>query len=549
MNSAQDLIAAGRAALKLADWLGARTCFEAALAEHDSPEAHDGLGLALWWLNDINAAHQHRSLAYVTYKQRGEFGQAALIAAWLAREQVFLQGNVSGMKGWFARAERLLSQMGPGVESGWCGIFRASMLATPEELEQTAHQSLALAREFNDADLEAVALAFGGMARVALGRVEAGMLDLDEAMAAAIGGEVGNFMAISEIFCVMLSACELAGDWVRTEHWCHAASEFAQRHDCSFLSAYCRTTYGSLLTATGRWRDAEAELTEAIHAFESGHQGLRVHAVLKLADLRVCQGRLEEAEVLLAGYEDHSAATAPLAQLHLARGEAHLAQAVLMQALRPSESPTLHRAPLLLLLVDVLLALGDIEAARAVTEELTELGQHAHSDLLLAQAELALGKVKRYAGETDAALCFQSALHRLRAYEQSLLASRAKLEIARTQKDSDWAAAVTWARAALASFTRMGAARDADEAAKLLRELGVAGRVGPRLPELLTQREGEVLALVARGLTNREIAERLVISAKTVEHHVSQILGKLGLRSRAEAAAFAASRNPSQTHE
>src|SRR5262249_40669132 len=160
-------------------------------------------------------------------------------------------------------------------------------------------------------DLEATGLAFGGLACVSLGRVDIGMAQLDEAMAMVTAGEVVSFMVISEIFCVLLSACALAGDYGRTEDWCRAAKEFARRYHCFFLSAYCRTTYGGLLTATGHWQAAETELSEAIQAFERGHQALRVHAALKLADLRVFQGRLEEAEALLAGYEDYSAAVAP----------------------------------------------------------------------------------------------------------------------------------------------------------------------------------------------------------------------------------------------
>lgn len=537
MNSAQEHLAAGQAALKAADWLKARACFEAALQAEDSPAAHDGLGITLWWLNEIEAAHQHRTTAYIQYKNRQEFRPAALIAAWLAREQVFLHNNVSAMKGWFARAERLLNQVGPCAEQGWYLVFRASMLDAPPPLEQAALQAIHLAREFNDPDLEAVALAFCGVARVSLGQVDEGMTNLDEAMAVATSGEVGSFMAVSEIFCVLLSACALVGDLARTEQWCRTATEFAQRHYCTFLSAYCRTTYGGLLTVIGRWGEAETELMEAIQAFDQGHRGLRVHAVLKLADLRVCQGRLEEAEVLLVGYEDYGAAAAPLARLYLARGEIQLARSVLEQAL--GLLPLLDRLPLLLLLVDVLLALGDVAAAKEAAEEVTNLAQQAGSDFLLAQAELAQGQIKWRTGEPDATHSFQAVLERLRLYEQSLLASRARLAMARALKDSDWAGAVTWARAALASFERIGATHEAAEAAHLLRQLGVAGRVGLRQAELLTQREAEVLSLVAQGLTNRQIAERLVISAKTVEHHVSQILGKLGLRSRAEAAAFA----------
>jgi DNA-binding NarL/FixJ family response regulator len=113
---------------------------------------------------------------------------------------------------------------------------------------------------------------------------------------------------------------------------------------------------------------------------------------------------------------------------------------------------------------------------------------------------------------------------------------RARLALARLEQP---ALALVHARAALALFERLGARRDADEAAAVLRSGGAAGRSAPRLGGELTAREREVLALLAEGLSNRAIADRLVISPKTAEHHVTRILGKLGLRSRAEAAAYA----------
>jgi DNA-binding NarL/FixJ family response regulator len=89
-------------------------------------------------------------------------------------------------------------------------------------------------------------------------------------------------------------------------------------------------------------------------------------------------------------------------------------------------------------------------------------------------------------------------------------------------------------------FEEIGARRAADEAAALLRDLGAPARTGPKRRTPLTRREEEVLALLGHGLTNGEIGQRLAISAKTVEHHVGRVLAKLGVRSRAEAAAVAA---------
>jgi DNA-binding NarL/FixJ family response regulator len=79
-----------------------------------------------------------------------------------------------------------------------------------------------------------------------------------------------------------------------------------------------------------------------------------------------------------------------------------------------------------------------------------------------------------------------------------------------------------------------------DEASAVLRDLGgVTGFPAPG-PRDLTRRETEVLALIAEGMSNAQIAQALVISQKTAGHHVSRILSKLGVRNRAEAAAFAA---------
>jgi DNA-binding NarL/FixJ family response regulator len=106
---------------------------------------------------------------------------------------------------------------------------------------------------------------------------------------------------------------------------------------------------------------------------------------------------------------------------------------------------------------------------------------------------------------------------------------------------SDPDVGVREAEIALSTFEQLGAAREADAMAALLRSLGVrATRSAPKGLPLLTRREREVLVLLGEGLSNPAISERLYVSRRTVEHHVSSVLRKLGLTSRAEAAAYAA---------
>jgi DNA-binding CsgD family transcriptional regulator len=100
-------------------------------------------------------------------------------------------------------------------------------------------------------------------------------------------------------------------------------------------------------------------------------------------------------------------------------------------------------------------------------------------------------------------------------------------------------------REALAILDRMGAAPAAQALRRQMRERGVqavprGSRTSTRCnPRGLTRREAEILALLSEGLRNAAIARRLFVSTKTVDHHVSAILAKLGVPSRAEAVAMA----------
>jgi DNA-binding CsgD family transcriptional regulator len=316
----------------------------------------------------------------------------------------------------------------------------------------------------------------------------------------------------------------------------------AERRSLPAVSAFCRTHYGGVLIAAGRWGEAETALTDAVRLWGLGRRSvLRGGALARLADLRVRQGRFEEAEQLLADLDPLAAdeATHALAAIHAARGELSLARDLVERALDRTDPLSSGAAPLLALLVDVHLAAGAVDQAADAARRLAGCAAHHDNEHLRATSALADARVCLAAGAGNPEECLRRALAGFRRARVPLEVAHTRLELARALAGTNPEVAAAEARAALEAFERLDASRLADAAAALLRTLGVRARVTTPAPGLLTRREQEVLDLVGHGLSNPEIAERLYISRKTVEHHVGNVLAKLGLRSRSEAAAYA----------
>jgi DNA-binding NarL/FixJ family response regulator len=195
--------------------------------------------------------------------------------------------------------------------------------------------------------------------------------------------------------------------------------------------------------------------------------------------------------------------------------------------------------PLLALLVDVYLEQGDLNDAERVARRLSRVAEAQRGPYLRAVAALAKGQISVAGGQGDARACLHEALEGFALAQLPMELARTRLELARALSERSPEVAIAEAKGALEGFERLEAARHADAAGALLRSLGAPIRIGPKGIGALTKREAEVLQLLGVGLSNREIGDRLYISRKTVEHHVGNLLSKLGLRNRAEAAAYA----------
>ena len=533
-------IAAGYEALAAGHWAVARDEFAAAADSTDSPEALDGLARALWWLRDARGAVVQRERAYAGFRREGELARAARIALWLSREHALVFGNTSVANGWLSRAERLLRDVAPGAEQGWLSLARSERTRNSVESARLSEEALAVAETLGDTDLELRALAQLGLAEVSQGRVDDGLARLDEAMAAATAGEPTSLETFADVCCTLMLACDLAGDSDRRQQWSGVLEDFVRKYDPVTLLAFCRTCCADVFAASGRVDAAEDELLAAIRELtEAGQRSRCAHPATRLAEIRILQGRFGEAEQLLNGFEDEPEAVSPAASLRIARGEPAAAEEILSRRLDEVGRSSLLAAPLYSQLVEASLATGRLGEARAAAAWLVRIAQDTGRERVEAIALLARARVAAAASEPDAVELLREALNAHAALGLRLDAARIRLELARAIASESPAAAVDLAKRARNELDALGATREADAAAALMRSLGARGRAGPRAVGLLSRREVGVLRLLGEGLSNREIAERLFISPKTAEHHVSRIYAKLEISTRAEAAGYA----------
>lgn len=539
-----EALARGRSALDSGRWAEARAEFEAALAGHETAEGCFGLAAALWWLGENRAGVERCTRAYTLFRRCGEDQAAARAAIWLGIIYKSDFANFAAANGWLGRAHRLLARSGPGVGHGWLRVARAYRMADLDTAEDLTERAIDIARRAGDIDLELIALAQLGHIRVGKGELSGGFALLDEAVAAALAGERSTLDTVVYTCCDMLNACELADDLERAAQWCQVADAFVASYGCPFLYAECRIYYGSVLTAKGRWEEAERELAAGLRITDGACPGLHARAAVRLAALRIRQGRLEDADQLLAEVSEDVVAEAeaalPVAALLLARGDASGAARHLEHRLRRMQRNRALLAPALDLLVDAQLADEHPAEAGRTAARLGEVAAAATIDRWLALATAAQGRVAMALGDENALELLEAAHQGWARLGLPLEAARTRAEIARLLAGIAPEVAADHARRALATFDELGAGTDADRTAELLRSLGVTIRGGPRGLGLLSSREQQVLHLLGAGLSNPEIARRLYISRKTASHHVSSLLAKLDLRNRAEAAAYAA---------
>lgn len=469
----------------------------------------------------------------------GSIERAAYCAAWAGLDLAG-RGEMAQASGWFGRARRLVgSPEGPSVVEAYLVLADALRQAAAGETETAfdlARRANEAARRFGDADLAVLSLQTMGRVLLVQARVDEGLALLDEAMVAVASDPLSPRVP-GIVYCSVISACHAVYSLRRAYEWTEVLTRWCDgQPELVAYTGECRVNRSEILRLHGAWREAAVEADLARERLRGrGPAPVAAAAEYQRAEGLRLVGAFDEAE---RAYRDaHRLGRQPqpgLALLRLARGGIPAAAHAIRRVCGETTAP-LKRARLLPAAVDVLIAAGAPGEARHAAEELERIATAFGTVALRAMAAQAAGTVALAEGNPEEALrSLRRSFEGWRELAAPYHVARVRMLVGRACAAlGDEEAAGLEFEAAGETFEALGAHPDLERVRAAEREAVDGPRHG------LTPRQLEVLRAMADGATNRSIADRLAISQRTVDRHVSNIFDKLGVGSRAEATAYA----------
>lgn len=495
---------------------------------------------------------------------------AAGCAFWLGLILI-LQGDRAQGGGWIARAARLLDEIEDEcVEHGFLLVSRAlqQLGQDPQQAYELFGRAGALGRRFENPDLTTLARLGQGQALVNKNDIPGGMSLLDESMVAVVSSQTTPIVT-GIVYCAVIETCCKIYDVRRAQEWTTALGRWCEAQpDLAPYRGQCVVRRAQILQLHGEWPDAMTEARKACDLLSDPGEPAAGEAFYRRAELLRLRGEYSEAEATYAAANRWGRSPQPgLALLRLGQGKTDAAAAAIRRC-REEMTDRLGRAAILPAYIEIMLAAGEQTDARAAAHELSEIAEAFRAPYLTALAAQAAGHVLLEAGEAQAALeKLIRAWSLLKGVEALYESAQTRVLIGQTYRAlGDEDSAEMELEAARWMFHELGAAPEIAHVVSLIgghrtsvdgirggdsqsdgsqsggaQDVGRTDKTGDTYG--LTPRELEVLALVTTGKTNRDIADDLHISERTVDRHVSNILAKLDVPSRAAATAFAYENN------
>jgi len=502
-----------------------------------APEELESLADVAWLLCRFAESTTARQQAYAGYLKSHDDGPAARSAWRLFWEHLYNVDRIVAL-GWLRRARRHLAAIPEGAEHGFLALADSELALNQGSLDEavsSALRAIAIGERFDNHGIVGLGLTLHGRALIAEGKTDEGCSLLDEAMALVLSGELNAYFT-GAVYCAVIAECREVVDMLRASEWTDAARAWcASLPEVTPFHGICRIHRGEVLGLRGEWEEAESEIRTATYELAKFKPTSAADGYYALGEIRLRRGDLADAQDLFRRAHELGHDPQPgLALVRLAQGATESASTALRTALANAATNSVHRARLLAAQVEAALAQGDLALAQGAAAELSTIAEALNRPAVYAMAARARGEARLGKGDAGGAmpdlLAARAVWRDLQLpYEEAqtrLLIGRA----ARALVDEEGAALEI--QAAIGAFEHLGAVGDARRAAALISP-------GIDRPAGLTEREIEVLRLIAGGKSNRAIAGTLVISEHTVARHVQNIYAKIGVSSRAAATAFA----------
>jgi ATP/maltotriose-dependent transcriptional regulator MalT len=517
-----------------------RRAWDEALVAYGQADAATGLpatelrtyATAAYLLGDMDTAVDALVRGFEAARRADDTAEALRCGFWIIFASLS-RGDIAQANGWTARCGRMIEHLGDDrPEHAYLQLVTAFRLGAIDraygDAQHVANRVVAVGREARDDDLVALGLNVSGRAAIGDGRADEGLSRLDEAMTAVVSGALSPQVA-GIVYCSLIDACEQIGAVRRAREWTGALTRWCDRQQGMVtFTAQCLTHRATILARSGDLGAAAQEAARACDRFEgSAAESVVGMAHYQLGEVHRLRGDLRAAEDAYQRAAQRGHDPQPgLALLRLAQGRAVDALRTLCRLL-DERTDAVDRVALLPALVEIQLATGATRDASASAAELVGHASAFGTLALAALADRAVGAVRLAEGDAAGAARF------LRRAADAWEALDIPYELARTR--------ALVARACRAVGDDDTAELEHEAARRLLTRLGAVTDVVDRGGDAhhLTAREREVLDLVATGMTNQNIADRLHLSVRTVDRHVANMLAKLGAASRTEATAYA----------